>query len=221
MRKLLASENNSLLYRFLAAHEKDDKTIKRQAGIIHRTISTAARVIFLVSLVVTACFYPKMPAETGVHFIGLAYMPETHGLSEALHRIFTEYQEIDVISSKALLFYPHVVTLVMLLAGLLPRLAKKIKAKNLSESARVKITEALRISLDIAGLIFAVYFCGIWTVQILRQQPMRVLFTELYAVLTLLTFFDLIIFTVMITNDEHKNGGTKHDDLETYGKRRI
>ncbi len=203
--KLFSPESNSLLYKLLADPKKDGETVLRQARLIHRIMSTAARGIFLVSLIVTVCFYPGLPAETGVHFIGLAYMPGTHSFSEELHRTLYEYQEIDVVSGKAWLFYPYGVTGVMLLAGLLlPRLAGKVKAKSLSESARMKLTEALQLTLDLAGLVFALYFCGIWTVQILRQQPMRVLFTRLYLVLVLLAFLDLIFFTVMISADERK-----------------
>ena len=75
----------------------------------------------------------------------------------------------------------------------------------------MKLTEALQLTLDLAGLVFALYFCGIWTVQILRQQPMRVLFTRLYLVLVLLAFLDLIFFTVMISADERKKRQQKND----------
>ena len=102
--KLFARENNCLLYRLLADPEKDDETVLRRARLIHRIISTAARGIFLVSLIVTVCFYPGLPAETGVHFIGLAYMPKTQSLTEELHRILYGYQEIDVVADKAWLF---------------------------------------------------------------------------------------------------------------------
>ena len=213
--KLFSAENNSLLYRFLASPGKDGETVMRQTRRVHMVLSTLAQGIFAVSLVVTLCFYPGLPAETGVHFIGLAYMPETHGFSEAVHRILHEYQEIDVYAAKSWLFYPYCVTGAMLLAGLLlPKLAAKVKTKNMSESARRKLIEGLRITLDVVGLIFALYFCGVWTVQILRQQPMRVLFTELYAVLTLLAFLELILFLVMLSHEDRRKQTNEHKSID-------
>ena len=109
--KLFENQNNSLLYRFLAFPGKDSDTVRHQALLAHRIISSSARVTFLISLVVTLCFYPSIPAETGVHLIGVAFMPETHGFSAKIHRFLHEYQEIDVVAEKdgcsILMSLPH------------------------------------------------------------------------------------------------------------------
>ena len=137
-------------------------------------------------------------------------MPETNSLHERLMRILNEYQEIDVTAAKWLLFYPQLITLVMLAAGMiLPVTAGRVRAR-MSKSAQLRIIEGLRIALDTAGLIFSVYFCGVWTYLILRQQPMRVLFTEIYAVLSLMTFAELTAFAVMVSKDEKTNKKRKN-----------
>lgn len=212
--KIFENQNNSLLYRFLTFPGKDSNTVRHQALLAHRIISSSARVTFLISLVVTLCFYPHIPAETGVHFIGLGFMPEIHGFSENIHRILYEYQEIDVIAAKVWLFYPYAITGLILLAGmLLPRLAGRLNNKRFSENTKSILIDGLKLTLDIVGLVYTLYFCGVWTVQILRQQPMRVLFTFLFVILTILAFMDMVLFTVMLYADErkkHKNDSSSN-----------
>ena len=76
--------------------------------------------------------------------------------------------------------------------------------KRFSENSKLMLIDGLKLTLYIVGLVFTLYFCVIWTVQILRQQPMRVLFTQLYAVLNELAFLDMVLFTVMLSADERK-----------------
>ncbi len=61
---------------------------------------------------------------------------------------------------------------------------------------KLRVISGLQIAFDISAFIVTLYFCGIWADRVIRQLPMRMLFTYIYGFGVLVIFFDLIIFAV-------------------------
>ena len=122
-------------------------------------------------------------------------------LAEKLRETFHAYQPYDVTGNKVLVFYPFFVSAAALLLGgwtivLLRRIVSRRTAEN--SGLKLRVISGLQIAFDISAFIVTLYFCGIWADRVIRQLPMRMLFTELYAMGIMLVFYDLIIFAVDI-----------------------
>ncbi|MCR5121281.1 MAG: hypothetical protein K6B74_02550 [Ruminococcus sp.] len=190
--------NNGLYYRFLVSSGNDNETLKHQTARIHKILSVITWGLLIVSLLRTALVFRSLPEQMGIHFLGLRYLTEDNGASEIFGIILHGFQELDVTSTKWLVFYPHGITLAALAANrLFVYIAGKVKPnEKLGESRTLKLRLALGLTLDISCFMESLYFCAIWTELILRQMPMRALVTFVCLFIILMSFFELIIFAV-------------------------
>ena len=119
--------------------------------------------------------------------------------AERLHGILRTYQPYDVTGNKILVFYPFFVSAAALLLGgwtiiLLRRIVSRRALEN--SGLKLRVISGLQIAFDISAFIVTLYFCGVWADRVIRQLPMRMLFTYIYGFGVIMIFFDLIIFAV-------------------------
>ena len=179
----------------------DDKTVLGRTALIHIIFRAISWVIFDISLLRMLFAYRKMPEQTGVHFKSVHEMTSGMTLAEKLCETFHAYQPYDVTGNKVLVFYPFFVSAAALLLGgwtivLLRRIVSRRKSE--SDGVKLRVISGVQMAFDISAFIVTVYFCGIWADRVIRQLPVKMLFTELYAMGIMLVFYDLIIFAVDI-----------------------
>lgn len=177
----------------------DDKTVIGHTAINHIIFRALSWLIFDISLLRMLFVYHKFPNETGVHFKSVREMTAGMSVAERLHEILHTYQPYDVTGNRILVFYPFFVSAAALLLGgwtiiLLRRIVSRRTAEN--SGLKLRVISGLQIAFDISAFIVTLYFCGIWADRVIRQLPMKMLFTQIYAIGVALVFFDLIIFAI-------------------------
>ena len=179
--------------------DKDDDTVKGRTAIVHIIFRALSWLIFDVSLVRMLFAYRKMPKQTGVHFKSVREMTAGMNMAEKLHEIIHAYQPYDVTGNKWLAFYPFLVSAAAMLLGgwtivLLRRVANRRDNEN--DGMKLRVVSGVQIAFDISAFIVTVYFCGIWADRVIKQLPMKMLFTDIYADAVFIVLLDLIIFAV-------------------------
>ena len=177
----------------------DDKTVIGHTALCHIIFRTFSWIIFDISFLRMLFVYHKFPKETGVHFKSISEMTAGMSAAERLHEILHSCQPYDVTGNRILVFYPFFVSAAALLLGgwtiiLLRRIVSRRALEN--SGLKLRVISGLQIAFDISAFIVTLYFCGVWADRVIRQLPMRMLFTYIYGFGVLVIFFDLIIFSV-------------------------
>ena len=189
-------EEGIILWLLLGSRRGAD-TVKQRSEGLHKVLFVSGICLFLFGLTRLLLVYNSLPAELGVHFRGEAFVTEGMSVSERLRAALHGYQPYDVTGKKIMLFYPFAVSAAALAASVfIPKAVNRLGRRKSEAGARIK--SALQTALDISALVVTAYFGMIWNEYTIRQLPMRMLFTWLYAFLVGLTAADLIIYAVNI-----------------------
>ena len=83
---------------------------------------------------------------------------------------------------------------------IIPKIANRLVVGRSSVNAEVsvRIKAALQTALDISAFSAVLYFSIIWNEYMIRQLPMRMLFTPMYAYVIIITLFDLVFYAVLV-----------------------
>ena len=188
------------LWLLLGSHKGKD-TAERRSEKLHRILSVIEICLFFFGLVRLLIVYGSLPAQMGIHFKGEGYIIEDMCFSEKMHMILHGYQPIDLTGSKIMLFYPFAISAAALIFDMIiPKIANRLVGGRSSVNAEVsvRIKAALQTSLDISAFSAVLYFSIIWNEYMIRQLPMRMLFTPMYAYVIIITLFDLVFYAVLV-----------------------
>ena len=195
-------EEGIFLWLLLGSRSGAD-TVKRRSQRLHRVLLILGICLFLFGLARLLLVYNSLPAELGVHFRGEALVVEGMSLSERFRAELHGHQPYDIKGRKIMLFYPFAVSAAALAASVfIPKFVNRFGRGNSETNTRIKA--ALQTALDISALAVTVYFSIVWNEYVIRQLPMRMLFTKLYAFLVGLTAVDLIMYAVIVSK-RYKN----------------
>lgn len=174
-------------------------------GRIYKYMSLAAWAMFVYGVIRMLTALKGMPDEMGVHFLGSKYIVEDMTFFQKYTFILHGHQPYDVKGPKLWAFYPHAVTLGMLIFCMIAvRLVSKIRKTGLGEKQRDKFMAAVKLALGAEQLIFSLYFCVIWVEYVVRQLPMRYLFTILYLECALGGSLFLLAYALILKGESDK-----------------
>ena len=172
---------------------------------IYKYISLAAWGIAAVSILRLASALKGLPDEIGVHFLSSSELSEGMTFFQKYTLIFNGHQPYDVYGNKLWLIYPYGVTLGVLICCMIAvRLVSKIKKTGLEEKQRDKFMAAVKLALGAEQLIFSLYFCVAWVEYVVRQLPMRYLFTILYIECAIGGFLFLLAYALILKGESDK-----------------
>ncbi|MBQ8967701.1 hypothetical protein [Ruminococcus sp.] len=196
-----SGKQESIFLWLLLGSRRGIDMVKRRSDSLHRVVFVLEICLFFFGLVRLLTVYGGLPAQTGIHFKGEAYIIEDMSFSETIHTILHGYQPIDVTGSKIMLFYPFVISAAALLFDIIiPKIAGRLAKRRSSDNAEVsvRIWAALQTALDISAFSAVLYFSILWNEYMIRQLPMRMLFTHSYGFLIVLSLADMVFFTVSV-----------------------
>lgn len=199
-------EEGLFLWLLLGSRRGAD-TVRRRSDRLHRVLFIIEICLFFFGLARLLLVYGSLPEQTGIHFKGAAYIVEDMTIREQLETELHGYQPIDLWGKKIMLFYPFVISGAALIFDIIiPKTVNKLSKGRSSENGEVgtRIKAALQTALDISALAVVVYFSIIWNEYIIRQLPMRIMFTSIYALVVEITLADLILYSVIISK-RYKN----------------
>ena len=180
---------------------KGKDTVKRRSQKLHRVLFISELCLFFFGLTRLLLVYGGLPAQIGIHFKGEAFVTEGMNFSEKMHMVFHGHQPIDVTGSKIMLFYPFAISAAALLFDIIiPKTANRLAKRKSSDNAEVstRLSAALQTALDISAVTVVVYFGIIWNEYMIRQLPMRMLFTYSYGFLIVLSLADMVFYTALV-----------------------